>query len=364
VPCAQVPCQTDSQCYSSCGEHPDSGIAYVCTKDPVFYTYHVINRSLTKEDLALAVEAESTSLPAATDYDSQAYKLAVLEARPKWITNHDSFTTKSYFIDEPGDDQFDTQPGEGVCSDINYAYQHSNCDSRVGSAIIEGLVGCTAKLGVNLAFCGATIDRTGPDFLSTSISASSLDWEEVDGSKYRTLSTTTDVNGEVTAELKCYDAWDCATKCERLARTSRNGRDIPPGCALCDSVCPSNAGTTLFDTIEALSIDIGNAVRVVGKCLAGGFTGCTCNILLAMKPVWIDQLPSPQERCSGGNVFGLLVSKILEMYAADDQNTSHPFDSRWQHLFTFLWYNLSCLDFALPPILPPMSVGSCNHKRT
>jgi len=120
------------------------------------------------------------------------------------------------------------------------------------------------------------------------------------------------------------------------------------GCALCDSVCPSNAGTTLFDTIEALSIDIGNAVRVVGKCFAGGFAGCLCNILLAMKPVWIDQLPSPQERCSGGNVFGLLVSKILEMYAADDQNTSHPFDSRWQHLFTFLWYNLSCLDFALP----------------
>jgi len=211
-----------------CGEHPDSGISYSCTKNPVFYTFFVVNRSLTKEDLALAVEAESTSLPTVTDFESHKYKLSVLEARPRWLTTADTFQTKAYYVQEPGDEQFDTQPGEGVCTDVAYQYMHSNCDSRVGSAIIEGLVGCTAKLGVNLAFCGATIDRTGPDFLSTSISSSSLDWDEVNG---RTLSTTTDVNGEVTAELKCYDPIDCATKCERLARTSRNGRDIPPGAA-------------------------------------------------------------------------------------------------------------------------------------
>ena len=81
----------------------------------------------------------------------------------------------------------------------------------------------------------------------------------------------------------------------------------------------------MFDTIEALSIDIGNAVRVVGKCLAGGFTGCVCNILLAMKPVWIDQLPSPQERCSGGKVFGLLVSKILEMIMQSQEDVINGF---------------------------------------
>lgn len=100
---------------------------------------------------------------------------------------------------------------------------------------------------------------------------------------------------------------------------------VATGCALCDSVCPSNAGTTLFDSIEALSIDIGNAVRVVGKCFAGGFAGCVCNILLALKPAWIDQLPSPQSRCSGGNIFGLLVSKILEMIMQSSEDVLNGF---------------------------------------
>jgi hypothetical protein len=105
------------------------------------------------------------------------------------------------------------------------------------------------------------------------------------------------------------------TKCERLARTWRgDGLDVPAGCALCDSVCPSNVGRTIFDTIEAVSIDVGNAVRVVSKCLGGGgITGCVCNILLALRPAWIDNLPSPQERCEGGNIFGLLASKILQL---------------------------------------------------
>ena len=38
-----------------------------------------------------------------------------------------------------------------------------------------------------------------------------------------------------------------------------------------------------------------------------------CNIILALKPAWIDFLPTPQERCSGGNIFGLLANKILEL---------------------------------------------------
>lgn len=52
---------------------------------------------------------------------------------------------------------------------------------------------------------------------------------------------------------------------------------------------------------------------VVSLLRTGGFGGCVCNIILALKPAWIDFLPTPQERCSGGNVFGLLASKILEM---------------------------------------------------
>lgn len=132
--------------------------------------------------------------------------------------------------------------------------------------------------------------------------------------------------------------FDSQTKCERFSRTARDGGarlpkplilcvsrlhthprvfrlglPIPASCALCDSICPSNFATTITDGIQSLSIDIGNAVRLIDKCFAGGFAGCVCNIILSLKPAWIDFLPTPQERCSGGNVFGLLAGKILEM---------------------------------------------------
>ena len=106
-----------------------------------------------------------------------------------------------------------------------YNYQHVNCDSRVGSAVITGLVGCTAKLGLNIAFCGAQIDRVGPDFLASSISSSSLDFPRV-------LTTEGVVNGVVTPRIECFDPLDCDQKCTTLARTSRNGLDIPPGAPL------------------------------------------------------------------------------------------------------------------------------------
>jgi len=113
-----VPCTTDSDCYSRCGEHPTSGIAYVCTRNPLFYSFHVVNDSLTEETLALALEAQSTSLPAGTDHDSQAYKLAVLEARPRWLPTSDTVSTRAYYVDEPGDDLFDSPSGSGVCTDL------------------------------------------------------------------------------------------------------------------------------------------------------------------------------------------------------------------------------------------------------
>jgi hypothetical protein len=72
-------------------------------------------------------------------------------------------------------------------------------------------------------------------------------------------------------------------------------------------------GTTIVDGVQALAIDVGNAVRLIDKCFSGGLAGCVCNVMLALKPAWIDFLPSPQERCSGGNIFGLLANKILEL---------------------------------------------------
>ena len=304
-----VPCQTSSDCYSRCGEHPTSGMAYVCTKNPLFYTFHVVNESLTEETLAVELSAQDLTpgLPVGTDYDSFEARLAVLEARPTWIPKADTVSTQSYFVDEPGENRFDVPTGSGVCTDVRMEFQHSGCESRVGSAAVVGLVGCTAKLGANLAYCGARVDRYGPDFLETSISSESLEYP-------RTLVEGTVVNGIPQGKVECSDAIDCMTKCERLGRISRDGGlDVPLACALCSSVCPTNLGTTIVDGIEALAVDVGNAVRLTEKCFTGGLGGCVCNILLSLKPAWIDTLPSPQERCEGGNIFGLLATKILEL---------------------------------------------------
>lgn len=305
-----VPCATSSDCYSRCGEHPMTGYSYVCTPHPLFYTFHVVNESLTEESLALELSAQDLApgIAVGSDINSLESRLALLEARPKWIPLPDTVATQSYFVDEPGEDRFDIPAGSyGVCTDVRADFMHTACESRVGSAVIVGLVGCTAKLGWNIAYCGAQFERYGPDFLSTSISSESLDFPRV-------LVQRGVVNGIEQKRVVCHDAIDCQTKCERFARTARDGgNEIPPACALCDSICPSNAGTTLFEGIQALAIDVGNAVRLTEKCFAGGFGGCVCNILLALKPAWIDFLPTPQERCSGGNVFGLLAKKILEL---------------------------------------------------
>jgi hypothetical protein len=100
----QVPCSTSSDCYSRCGEHPLSGFSYVCTPHPLFYTFHVVNETLTEETLAIELAAQDLSpgIPVTADFDSFDTRLALLEARPKWIPKPDTVSTQSYFVDEPG----------------------------------------------------------------------------------------------------------------------------------------------------------------------------------------------------------------------------------------------------------------------
>ena len=38
-----------------------------------------------------------------------------------------------------------------------------------------------------------------------------------------------------------------------------------------------------------------------------------CNVLILMKPAWIDNLPTEQMKCKGGDVFGLIVDQITEL---------------------------------------------------
>ena len=76
-----------------------------------------------------------------------------------------------------------------------------------------------------------------------------------------------------------------------------------------------------MDSIEALSADINTALKIARVCFSElGFKACICNVVNMLKPAWINNLPSPQERCKGGNIFGLLVRRIVQLIArlADD----------------------------------------------
>lgn len=121
-----TPCSTSSDCYSRCGEHPISGYSYVCTPNPRFYTFHVVNESLTAETLAVELSAQelSVGIPVTADFDSFDTRLALLEARPTWIPTPDTVTTQAYFVDAAGENKFDPPPGSyGVCTDIRRVTQ-------------------------------------------------------------------------------------------------------------------------------------------------------------------------------------------------------------------------------------------------
>ena len=224
--------------------------------------------------------------------------------------------SKGCYVDEPGDERFDIEGhSQGVCTDIRYDFQHTGCESRAGAAAVIGLVGCTANLGWARAYCGAIAERVGSDFLDTYISESSLAYPRV-------LVPAGVVNGIAVQEVTCEDETGCVNKCELFNRRARSGGlPAPESCALCNSVCPSNIGTTIVDTISALNADISTALKIARVCLGElGFGACICNVFLLLKPAWINNLPSPQERCQGGNIFGLLVTKIVQLIArlADD----------------------------------------------
>lgn len=260
-----VGCDTTSDCYSRCGEHPIHGQNYVCTKNPRFYSWYVLNES----------------------------------------------SSNAFFIDEPGDERFDVEDHtKGVCTDVRMDFMHTGCESRAGAAAIVGMVGCTAKMGWNRAYCGALVERSGPDFLQSAISEASLDYPRI-------LVPGGVFNGIPIQEVRCDDETACVNKCELYNRGARQGGlPAPEACALCEPICPSNIGTSLMDTVQALAADINTALKITRICLGElGFGGCICNVFMMLKPAWINNLPSPQHKCKGGNIFGLLVSKIVQLYA-------------------------------------------------
>ena len=160
----------------------------------------------------------------------------------------------------------------------------------------------------------------GSDHLSASIEESSLEYP-------RMLVPSSSVNGRVEEEIKCESPADCVNKCLRLNRASRDGGlPAPQTCALCEGVCASNVGTTIFMAVEALTHDVANAIDVASSCLGdAGLSGCVCNIFQFLRPAWLDNLPSPQQKCSGGNVFGLISTKIIELITSITESSINGF---------------------------------------
>lgn len=196
-----VGCSTDSDCYSRCGEHPVSGNPYVCTKNPRFYSFFVVNRGNV-------FDGENSSKFARRFQNTN-----------KGIMNAVNITVSKEFsfLDLPGDDKFDVgSEHRGVCTDTRYDFAHTGCSSSAGAAATLGLVGCTAKLGWARSYCGALTERSGPDFLDVSISEESLTYPRV-------LVPGSEVNGVVIPDVECEDATSCVNKCELYNRRARSG---------------------------------------------------------------------------------------------------------------------------------------------
>jgi hypothetical protein len=63
----------------------------------------------------------------------------------------------------------------------------------------------------------------------------------------------------------------------------------------------NDRATSIVSTASALVKDIAIVGRILEVCFGdAGFGGCICNIFSSMRPVWLDRLPSSQEKCEIG----------------------------------------------------------------
>lgn len=137
-----------------------------------------------------------------------------------------------------------------------------------------GVVGCTGFTGWAALLCGTTVDRSGHDFLDTSIALSSLPYP-------RTLIEPHTTGGVPYPQVSCGDPTVCENMCSIFREKGRPGGLPPPeACALCKPVCPNNIATTINDFVRAFFHDLTVAIRLFLSCFGpSGPAACVCNIL-------------------------------------------------------------------------------------
>ena len=274
--------------FSSVAENPLHGSPYVCSLNLTLYTHAGHNG-----DVAAELEANAAQLAAA----GEAHQKIVRHPRDN------SF----YMITEPGDEKYDVGDGSaGVCTDVHVAYGSTGCPSQVASKVVMTLInGAGRNIGWSMVLCGAMIEHEDSDFVTgSSISASSLVYP-------RTLVRETQVNGQTEQAITCWNPFNCMSKCNFFSTNARdNGLPSPAACSLCKPPIPDNTVTTIVELIGAIRHDIISTLRLVAICLNPA--ACACQVLMMLKPAWIDNLESPVEKCSSASdVMVLIMDRIL-----------------------------------------------------
>jgi len=280
-----VECRTDLDCMSRCGTHPISGHHYACTHNVELYT-HAGYSSEVYENLTETIET---------------LKGLGKPHMKVWLADPED--SSFYLVEEPGDDRFDIRRGTGVCTDTHLDYMHTGCDSKGGSQAMLATTGCTGRaFGWATFFCGAIVEF-GEDYVSdVGISASSLLYPRV-------LQEEVEFKGERLLRITCGNPFECQSKCKGLERSARKqGLPAPLACALCDPPCPSNPATSLVDTIHAFVDDVASALQLAAICINP--VACVCQILMMVKPAWIDELEDEVMKCNVGDIFQLLFDKV------------------------------------------------------
>ena len=298
-----VPCETDSDCHTRCGDHPVSGRAYVCTHNLQLYSYAGYGESSDEVLLGMLEEEDQAAEKKAQSATAARKKLGSLkevsdsnEPCPKgWrrnfengceargMSNRPDARDKDYYtFDMPGDDTFDVQNHSvGVCTDVNLGYGHTGCDDRPSARARMAIGGCTGRaFGWATVFCGIELEVRGPDYVTdVSMSEASILYP-------RTLVPATEVNGKLQNKIECSNPIECQQRCEYLSRIARDGGlPEPSACSFCNPPCPSDPGTIAADFFTAFFNDLTLLLRLTAIC---GFTlgmgeACVCEIFMLVR---------------------------------------------------------------------------------
>jgi hypothetical protein len=340
-------------------EHPLSGNAYVCTHNPEFYSYAGEGRN-AYENLVR---------------EGAAQKAAGKPHRRVWRSSGQD--PHFYFVDEPGDDVMDPKDGSiGVCTDVHMDYANTGCLDPVGASVTMSIVGIAIRFhpAYRGLFCGILIEHGDSDFFTdVGISERSLFYP-------RTLVTAAQVNGVERAAVTCWNPIDCERKCDFFRTHSRDGGlTEPAACTMCTPTLPSNVMTWIIDVRDAVQDDILTMLRLAAICFNP--VACVCQawdgapnplsplpnskvvqflatvsvtpqstqVFMMVKPAWVDSLANEFLKCRAGDVFSLLVERILVMIIESAEGIIN------EHIMSFLRNSLGWLGVKVNDICIPYS---------